>query len=66
MGSRTPILEQIGDRWIGSAEELPGANTQGPTLDEARQNLEEAIRLAIEATWSRRQAPPVPSRIGEP
>ena len=30
-------------------EELPGANTQAKTLDEARINLEEAIELVLEA-----------------
>ncbi len=31
-------------------EELPGANTQGETLDETRRNLEEAISLVLQAT----------------
>jgi predicted RNase H-like HicB family nuclease len=30
-------------------EELPGANTQGRTLDEARANLREAVELILEA-----------------
>lgn len=30
-------------------EELPGANTQGETLDEARANLHEAVALVLEA-----------------
>lgn len=29
-------------------EELPGANTQGRTKEEARENLKEAIQLIIE------------------
>lgn len=29
-------------------EELPGANTQGKTLDEARSNLSEAVELVLE------------------
>jgi hypothetical protein len=33
----TAVFEQTSDGWIGSVEELPGANTQGATLDEARQ-----------------------------
>lgn len=32
--------------WI---EELPGANTQGETLEEARVNLREAVELLLEA-----------------
>ena len=30
-------------------EELPGANTQGATLEEARTNLQEAVQLVLEA-----------------
>ncbi len=45
----TAVFERDGDWWIGYVEELPGANTQGATLDEARENLKEAITLVIEA-----------------
>jgi predicted RNase H-like HicB family nuclease len=43
----TAVFEQDGDWWIGYLEELPGANTQGRTLDEARENLKDAVRLLI-------------------
>jgi len=39
----------VPEGYIGFAEELPGANTQGKTLKEARANLREAIRLVVEA-----------------
>ena len=45
----TAVFEQEGDWWIGYVEELPGANTQGTTLPEARENLKEAIQLVLEA-----------------
>jgi predicted RNase H-like HicB family nuclease len=45
----TGVFEQVGEWWIGSVEELPGANTQGETLDEARKNLKEAIQLILES-----------------
>ena len=45
----TAIFERSGDWWIGYVEELPGANTQGRTLEEARENLREAIRLILES-----------------
>ena len=45
----TAVFEQYGDWWIGYVEELPGANTQGRTLDEARANLREAVQLVLEA-----------------
>jgi len=44
----TAVFEQDGTWWIGYVEELPGANTQGATLEEARENLEEAIALIIQ------------------
>ena len=45
----TAVFEQDGEWWIGYLEELPGANTQGRTLAEARENLKDAIRLLIAA-----------------
>ncbi len=34
--------------YIGFVEELPGANTQGETLEEVRENLQEAVALVLE------------------
>ena len=34
--------------YIGYVAELPGANTQGETLEEVRENLNEAIQLILE------------------
>jgi predicted RNase H-like HicB family nuclease len=45
----TAVYEQDGRWWIGYVEELPGANTQGRTLEETRENLKEAVQLIIEA-----------------
>ena len=45
----TAVFEQDGDLWIGYVEELPGANSQGSSLDEVRENLKEAISMVIEA-----------------
>ena len=45
----TAVYEQDGEWWIGYVEELPGANTQGRTLEEVRENLKEAVQLIIEA-----------------
>jgi predicted RNase H-like HicB family nuclease len=39
------VFEQDGDWWVGYVEELPGANTQGKTLEEARANLKEAVQM---------------------
>jgi predicted RNase H-like HicB family nuclease len=35
--------------YVAFVEELPGANTQGETLEEARANLREAVALVIES-----------------
>ena len=45
----TGIFEQIGDWWIAYIEEIPGVNTQGRTIEEARENLKEAVKLIIKA-----------------
>jgi len=45
----TAVFHKVPEGYIGFVEELPGANTQGATLDEARTNLEEATRLVLEA-----------------
>jgi predicted RNase H-like HicB family nuclease len=45
----TAVFEQVPEGYIGYVEELPGANTQGATLDEARTNLMEAVELVLDA-----------------
>ena len=39
----TGIFEKVPLGYIGYVEELPGANTQGATLEEAKANLREAL-----------------------
>ena len=45
----TAVFQKVPEGYVGFVEELPGANTQGETLDETRRNLEEAISLVLEA-----------------
>jgi predicted RNase H-like HicB family nuclease len=45
----TAVFRQVPEGYIGFVEELPGANTQGSTLEEARRNLQEAVELVLEA-----------------
>jgi predicted RNase H-like HicB family nuclease len=45
----TAVFEKVPEGYIGFVEELPGANTQGATLEEARENLAEAVELVLEA-----------------
>ena len=45
----TAVFQRVPEGYIGFVEELPGANTQGATLEEARENLTEAVALVLEA-----------------
>ena len=45
----TAVFEQVPEGYIGYVEELPGANTQAETLDEARVSLQEAVELVLDA-----------------
>ena len=46
----TKVFQPVSEGgFIAFVEELPGANAQGATLDEAKANLEEAIELVLEA-----------------
>lgn len=45
----TAVFRRVPEGYIGFVEELPGANTQGATLEEARENLLEAVQLVLEA-----------------
>ena len=44
----TAIIERDGEWFIAYCPEIPGANGQGRTKDEARQSLAEAIELILE------------------
>ena len=45
----TAVFEKVPEGYVAFVEELPGANAQGKTLDEARENLQEAVELVIDA-----------------
>lgn len=45
----TAVFRKVPLGYIAFVEELPGANTQGATLEEARANLQEAVQLVLEA-----------------
>ena len=45
----TAVFQKVPEGYIGFVEELPGANTQGETLEETRENLKEAVELVLEA-----------------
>ncbi len=41
----TAVFQKTDKWWIASVEELPGANAQGETIDEARENLKVYLKL---------------------
>ena len=45
----TAVYKQFPEGYSAFVEELPGANTQGTTLQEARENLAEAVQLVLES-----------------
>ena len=45
----TAVFRQVPEGYVAFVEELPGANTQGATLEETRENLKEAVELVLEA-----------------
>jgi predicted RNase H-like HicB family nuclease len=45
----TAVFRKSGDWWAAYVEEIPGVNTQGATIEEARENLQEALQLVLEA-----------------
>lgn len=48
-GEFTAVYERRGKWYVAYLEEIPGVNTQGRTLKEARENLKDALKLILEA-----------------
>jgi predicted RNase H-like HicB family nuclease len=46
----TAVYRKVPEGYIGFVEELPGANTQAPTLREARARLADAVRMVLQAS----------------
>jgi predicted RNase H-like HicB family nuclease len=45
----TAVFRKVPEGYAAYVEELPGANTQGATIEEARENLREAVVLVLDA-----------------
>ena len=45
----TAVFRPVPEGFVAFVEELPGANAQGATIDEARTNLQEAVVLVLQA-----------------
>ncbi len=48
MRTFTAVFKKTDNWWVGYVKEIPGVNTQGKTLEEARENLKEALKLVLE------------------
>ena len=63
----TAVYEEVpkseGGGYVAYAEELPGAITQGETLEEARENLRDAIEILLEANRTLTGKPPSGQKI---
>jgi predicted RNase H-like HicB family nuclease len=49
----TAVFMKVSEGFIAFVEELPGTNTQGATLEEARENLRESVAMVPEANRER-------------
>ncbi|MCX6815622.1 MAG: type II toxin-antitoxin system HicB family antitoxin [Candidatus Aenigmarchaeota archaeon] len=45
----TAIYKKVKEGYVAYVEEIPGVNTQGSTLKEAKENLLDALKLVLEA-----------------
>jgi len=62
----TAVFEDGGDGWITAyVEEVPGAITQGRTIDEARVLLKEALELVLESNRELTRSQSSPDAVRE-
>ena len=54
MNQYTAAIQRDGDYWIGWIEEVAGVNSQGSTREELLENLQSALKEALE--MNRREA----------
>ena len=60
------VYKKMGKFYVAWVEEMPGVNTQGRTLKEARENLKEALALILEANKTISYTPKSKEYIREP
>ncbi len=53
----TAIIEKRGRWYVAYVEEIPGVNTQGKTLAEARRNLKDSLRMVLEVNQDKSRQP---------
>ena len=53
----TAIIEKSKDGWyVGQVEEMPGAISQGKTIEEVKDNLSDAVKLLLETNLKSKTA----------
>ena len=62
----TAVFRRVPEGYIAFVEELPRANIQGATLEEARANLQEAVVLILKANRTLAQEAAGQDGIREP
>jgi predicted RNase H-like HicB family nuclease len=62
----TSIIEKRGKWYVAYVEEIPGVNSQGRTLGEARRNLKEALTLVLETNRALSKKNRLPQAKREP
>ena len=45
----TAVFMPVPEGYVGFIAEFPGANTQGSTMEETRENLKEAVQMVLDA-----------------
>lgn len=66
IGQFTATYTKRGKWYVGFVQEVPGVNTQGRTLAEAKRNLKEALILVLEANRDLAHRMRGPRAIEEP
>ncbi len=61
----TAAFKEEGEFWAAWIEEIPGVNTQGETLEEARENLKDALQMVLQANREIAEKENQPSRKEE-
>ena len=51
MNNYTAIIVKSGKWYAGFVKEVPGAHSQGKTIEEVKENLKEAVKLVIESNY---------------
>jgi len=51
MNNYTAIIVKSGKWYAGFIKEIPGAHSQGKTIEEVKENLKEAVKMVIESNY---------------